>query len=170
VSLAIGFLLIGGTACRKTKQGGRTTSSPEGISPGKGAAETKLPAHGPQRKCEICHGEQDENQIASAEVKLVAEPPQLCFKCHPETDYSDSTETVHGPLAVGACLFCHDPHLSKNKHLLRKPVPELCYGCHDKNAIDLIADHSGADACLSCHKGHSSPKKSLLRVNPAEAS
>ena len=169
MSLAVGFLLIAAAVCHRTRQGSRWTSSREHASPTTGAGEPQPPAHGPKRKCEICHGKQDEKQSASAEVKLVAELPQLCFKCHPDTDYSGSTEVVHGPLAVAECLFCHDPHLGKNEHLLKKPVPEMCYGCHDKNVVEAITDHSGTTDCLSCHTGHSSPKKALLRRNPAEA-
>lgn len=120
-------------------------------------------AHGPERKCELCHGKRDQEQIASAEVKLVAKLAKLCLRCHPEADYSTSKEVVHGPLAVAECLFCHDPHLSKNEHLLKKLPPELCCGCHEKEAVEAIPDHSGATGCLSCHTGHSSPKKGLLK-------
>ena len=144
-----GLLLTAVASCRKPGQEPHAES------------EQQL-AHGPKRKCELCHGRQDEEQIASAEVKLAAKLPQLCLKCHPNADYSTSTEFVHGPLAVAECIFCHDPHLSKNEHLLRKPVPEMCYQCHEKDVIDAIPDHLAATACLSCHAGHSSPKKALL--------
>ena len=128
---------------------------------------TKLqePAHGSQRKCELCHGKRNKEQIVSAEVKLIAKLSQLCFRCHPDADYSASTEVVHGPLAVAECLLCHDPHLSKDEdeYLLKKPAPELCYGCHKKDAIEAIPDHLGAEACVACHTGHSSPKKGRLK-------
>lgn len=98
-------------------------------------------------------------------MKLIAKLSQLCFGCHPDADYSASTKVVHGPLAVAECLFCHDPHLSKDEdeYLLKKPVPELCYGCHEKDTVEAIANHPGAEACLFCHTGHSSPKKGLLK-------
>jgi predicted CXXCH cytochrome family protein len=49
--------------------------------------------------------------------------------------------------------------------LLKKPVPTLCYLCHEKEQIAIIPDHSeqAASACLDCHEGHSSLSRSLLR-------
>lgn len=150
-----GLLLTAAASCRKFEH---KEAEPH--------AESKQePAHGPQRKCELCHVSQNEEKIASAEVKLIAKLSQLCFECHPDSDYSASTEVVHGPLSVAECIFCHDPHLSKdeNEHLLKKPVPELCYGCHEKKNVETIPDHKVAEACLNCHTGHSSPNKSLLK-------
>ena len=150
-----GLLLTAAGSCRKVGQ--KKVESP--------TESKQKPAHGPQRKCELCHGKRDKEQIASAEVKLISKLSQLCLTCHPEADYSGSTEVVHGPLAVAECLFCHDPHLSKDEdeYLLKKPAPELCYDCHKKDAIEAIPDHLGAEACLSCHTGHSSPKKGRLK-------
>lgn len=120
-------------------------------------------AHGLRRNCELCHGKQDEKPAGSEKVTLIAELPQLCFECHPDTDYSDSKDVVHGPLAISECIFCHDPHSSKHEHLLKKPVPDLCYQCHKKDAVDAIPNHLGMSACLICHTGHTSPNKGLLR-------
>ncbi|MHC4741288.1 MAG: cytochrome c3 family protein, partial [Planctomycetota bacterium] len=150
------LLLTVAASCRKA--GSEETGRP----PQSGESSSER-AHGPDRKCELCHGRQNEQQIASAEVKLIAKLPELCLRCHPEADYSNSTEVVHGPLAVAECLFCHDPHTSQNEHLLKKTGPEMCYGCHEKDAVEAIADHAGAEACLSCHMGHSGRKKALLK-------
>lgn len=141
-------------SCRKAEQHEEVQPAPK---------SHQHAASGPHRVCELCHAKQDEGHKASAGVKLIKELPQLCFGCHPHADYSHSTEVVHGPLAVAECLFCHDPHHSKNEHLLKKPAPELCYGCHKKAAVEAIAGHSAAPACLSCHRGHSSPNKALLK-------
>ena len=127
----------------------------------------KVFIHKPRRECDLCHGKREKKGMLSAEVKLVAKPPQLCFKCHPDADYSESTEFVHGPLAVAECLFCHHHHQSKNEHLLKMPVPDICYQCHEKDDIDAIPDHSEetVSACLNCHTGHSSTRKGLLKSN-----
>lgn len=53
-----------------------------------------------------------------------------------------------------ACLNCHDPHNTTDQpHQLRKPVNELCSGCHaDKADIKAHAPTAGdKDTCATCH-------------------
>ncbi len=94
---------------------------------------------------------------------MVAEVPQLCYTCHKE--YSALEAWVHGPVATGNCLLCHEPHKAKNASLLRKPVPELCYQCHEEQAIRQIKNHGEASyaRCTDCHEGHASTARGLLR-------
>jgi len=42
---------------------------------------------------------------------LIAQEPELCYNCN--DDYTVSASFIHGPVAVGQCLFCHNPHKSK---------------------------------------------------------
>jgi predicted CXXCH cytochrome family protein len=119
--------------------------------------------HEARRNCENCHGKRDRKGFSRA-VKLVAQVPDLCYQCHP--DYQDLRGWVHGPVVVGECLFCHEPHSSRNPSLLKQPVPDLCYRCHEAEVIAFFdskhADPSYAN-CTQCHEGHSSENPSLLK-------
>ncbi len=118
--------------------------------------------HEPVKNCTVCHGAL-RRANSSRKVQLVAEVPQLCFACHKE--YSALEAWVHGPVATGNCLLCHEPHKAKNESLLRKPVPELCYQCHEEQAIRLIKHHAAESysRCTDCHEGHASTARGLLR-------
>lgn len=130
-------------------------------------AQMGLPAvwyvHGPQKDCTTCHGKRRERGL-SAQTRLTAPVPKLCYDCH--TDYTVSASFVHGPVAAGQCLFCHNPHRSKIRHLLKEPEPELCYLCHDRNMIELIPGHSAelSSACTNCHNAHASSTRYLLKT------
>ncbi|MCL5280210.1 MAG: cytochrome c3 family protein [Planctomycetes bacterium] len=118
--------------------------------------------HAPVKNCTVCHGEQ-RRAGAARKVQLVAEVPQLCYNCHKE--FSALQAWVHGPVATGNCLLCHEPHKAKNESLLRKPVPDLCYQCHEEQAIRQIKNHAEASyaRCIDCHEGHASAARGLLR-------
>jgi len=119
--------------------------------------------HEPQKDCTLCHGRRRQQRAFSLQVRLIAPVPKLCYGCH--ADYTASTSFVHGPVAVGQCLFCHNPHKSKIEHLLKEPEPKLCYLCHDINTIELIPAHfkNQQFACTGCHNAHASPVKALLK-------
>jgi predicted CXXCH cytochrome family protein len=120
------------------------------------------------RPCERCHREQ-EQQSFSGEVHLTAPSPQLCYECHEPP--STQAGWIHGPVAAGECVFCHEPHRSTQEHLLKKPLPAMCYQCHDSQAISEIEGHakSSFSQCLDCHSGHASVVKYLLKVGPSNA-
>jgi predicted CXXCH cytochrome family protein len=118
--------------------------------------------HEPYNDCRQCHGS-ERGPSYSRRGDLRALVPGLCYKCH--GDYTETTGFLHGPVAVGECLFCHDSHRSKNEFLLIKPIPEQCYLCHDSKRIESIADHSTEEysKCNSCHDSHVSSEESLLK-------
>jgi len=121
--------------------------------------------HKPSKVCANCH---DMTKIPRwATPEFIKDPLQLCYDCHPGSNYSGSTDYVHGPVAVGDCMRCHNPHRSKQKYLLKLHVPDVCYQCHEKADIESITDHSeeSLSECLECHVGHSSPARGLLRKN-----
>lgn len=131
-----------------------------------------LYTHEPFKNCDLqCHGVR-EGTYFSGSVKLIVEPPQLCFDCHENMDHSVTKPgiSVHGPVAAGECLMCHNPHKSKYKHILSKPVPEVCFQCHNAVQIELIEGHSRGQNCLKCHYGHSSEEKFLLRQGRSQES
>jgi predicted CXXCH cytochrome family protein len=125
--------------------------------------------HEPQKDCTLCHGRRRQQRGFSLQVRLTAPVPKLCYGCHP--DYTVSAPFVHGPVAVGQCLFCHNQHKSKIEHLLKEPEPKLCYLCHDINTIELIPAHfkNQQFACTGCHNAHASPVKALLKGASSQA-
>ncbi|MBI5100775.1 MAG: hypothetical protein HZB33_02900 [Nitrospirae bacterium] len=82
-------------------------------------------------------------------------------KCHASMG---KAKFVHGPVAVGECLSCHE---RKAKHSFQPitNVGELCYRCHDrvdskKGVHKPVKDGS----CTKCHDPHQSPFKFQLRA------
>jgi predicted CXXCH cytochrome family protein len=118
--------------------------------------------HEPRKDCSNCHTKRKQRSFSS-QTYLIAPVPKLCYNCH--DDYTASAAFVHGPVAVGQCLFCHNPHKSKIKYLLTASEPGLCYQCHDKNTIELIAAHlpKQLSSCTDCHNPHASSAKALLK-------
>jgi predicted CXXCH cytochrome family protein len=119
-------------------------------------------AHEPSKNCSNCHAKRRQRSF-STQTHLIAPVPKLCYNCH--DDYTSSASFVHGPVAVGQCIFCHNPHRSKIEHLLVAPEPGLCYLCHDINTIELIAAHlpNQLSSCTNCHNPHASSTKALLK-------
>ena len=115
--------------------------------------------HRASRDCRRCH----EEGSRWARMQLHNSLPQLCYECH--TDYNAVRGYVHGPVAVGACLFCHDPHRSSYLRLLKAPQPDLCYQCHDIGDISAIPDHREEldGVCTRCHEAHISLDSKLLK-------
>ncbi len=118
--------------------------------------------HEAVKDCTQCHGARRRRTL-SRQAQLVAEVPQLCYNCHEE--YAALEGWVHGPVATGECLICHEPHKTKHESLLLKPVPELCYQCHEVQTIHSIENHAKDSyaRCIDCHAGHAAATKNLLK-------
>lgn len=146
------------------QEGTLETSSPELAQTGQAPVWY---VHEARKDCSNCHGKRIQRSFAP-QPRLIAPIPQLCYNCH--ADFTASAPFVHGPVAVGQCLFCHNPHKSQIKYLLRKPEPELCYQCHDENTIELIAAHlpKQLSDCTACHDPHASINEALLKGSPAQ--
>lgn len=116
--------------------------------------------HEPRKNCTNCH---DKQKQTPGQPFFVAPVPKLCYNCH--VDRTVSASFVHGPVAVGECLLCHNPHKSQIEHLLRQPIPKLCYLCHDMNAIESTSAHSidQLSKCTDCHNAHASSEHALLK-------
>lgn len=113
-------------------------------------------AHGPYaaKLCGACHS-------ASASNTFVVPRDQLCFQCHA---IAMDKKHVHGPLASGGCLVCHDPHSSRFRYLLVSESDSFCLDCHDRVTVARIPGHeSGTQQCTECHDPHMSDKDYLLR-------
>jgi len=112
--------------------------------------------HGPYaaRMCGACHE-------AAATNALVVPRDQLCFRCH---ELRVDRRYVHGPVASGGCLVCHDPHSSPYRYLLVSDSDSFCFYCHDRAAVATIAGHEGVESgCTGCHDAHASDTKYLLK-------
>ena len=119
--------------------------------------------HEPQANCERCHGNQKQESF-SRQVNLVSPLPALCYECHDMPQVGQGW--IHGPVASGQCVICHEPHRSLNRYLLKRPEPQICLQCHEETSLTEVPGHEQASfqACLDCHAGHSSFAKHLLKA------
>ena len=84
----------------------------------------------------------------------------LCFKCHKKKQQQIKKFTfVHGPIGMGACNACHNPHGSQLKYFLHKDITSLCVECHElqdmlKNPFVHRAIRN--KGCIACHDPHGS--------------
>jgi len=154
VSTSVGLVLLIPLAvfvvsCEKTGRyeimtfffDGIESSKPEGFEnrpfdPNAGLAQAaQAPVwyiHEPVKDCTNCHDTQRQSK-SPGQAYLIAPVPKLCYNCH--DDRTVSARFVHGPVAVGECLECHDHHKSRVKHLLKKAEPNVCYLCHDASPM-----------------------------------
>lgn len=113
--------------------------------------------HGPYgaKLCGACHDAQAVNA-------LVVSGDRLCARCH---DLALDKQYVHGPVADGGCLSCHDPHSSPYRHLLLSESDGFCLHCHDGAALSPVEGHAAGETnCTSCHDAHMSDRKFLLKA------
>jgi predicted CXXCH cytochrome family protein len=114
-----------------------------------------------RKDCFVCHQEQSRTYAISTDDAT------LCAKCH---ERRAAARFVHGPVAVGSCTVCHDPHGETNPALLVKSGDELCFQCHAESEVlkHLVQSADGASflrekGCTSCHDPHQAERKFLIR-------
>lgn len=109
-------------------------------------------------QCVSCHQGADR---VGTEFASVA--PDVCMQCH--KDVPREYPVMHAPVAARACLWCHEPHDSPNRNLLRQVSADLCLQCHERALLLTdVKQHADAKAsCLDCHLGHGSSKPGMLR-------
>ena len=135
-----------------TSQGQQATATTIGA-PSRQVAGSE---HGPYaaKLCNACHE-------GGATHALVAPNDELCYRCH--TIKLDRM-FIHGPLASGGCLVCHDPHSSRYPYLLVSDSGSFCLGCHDRETVAKIEGHGELNEnCTTCHDAHGSDTKYLLK-------
>jgi predicted CXXCH cytochrome family protein len=111
---------------------------------------------GSREECLGCHLMKEE---MSAETRSAA--AALCYGCH---DRIEGKRYVHGPLAVGDCLVCHDPHGGFGTAHLRQEQGLLCRDCHPAREISpKTACTTSGKGCMECHDPHQSDTRYLLK-------
>ena len=107
--------------------------------------------------CSACHELAD-----GGKFRIMDTGDVLCYMCH---DAKNTKAAVHGPVASGDCVMCHNPHQSPHpKLLLDSPLSKLCFNCHDEAMSKLQHVHApvAEGECTSCHDPHESPYSKQL--------
>ena len=125
--------------------------------------------------CTFCHDPHQSNNPKQLKLPATGE---LCFACHNPAKFKN--EFTHGPVVKGDCLRCHNPHSADHPHVLEQAVPDLCFGCHNKQvkredgdiivAVKPTFDNKElkhhapfiVGDCKFCHNPHASSHYRLL--------
>jgi len=112
-------------------------------------------AHGPVASgdcagCHVAHRSLEEDLLRVA-------PRGLCTPCHDLQELAsraDPNAKLHGPVAAGECMVCHQAHGGEGAGFLRRPAHALCRQCHGLR--DLSAKHPELEGreCVQCHDPH----------------
>jgi len=116
-----------------------------------------------RKDCFVCH---EENARSYA---ISAQDADLCAKCH---DRRPAAKFIHGPVAIGSCTVCHDPHGQTNPFFLVASGETLCFRCHtEADALKHLMIRSAGSGdflrekgCVFCHDPHQADRKFLLRA------
>ena len=106
--------------------------------------------------CSPCHA-------INKAYKLKARPDELCLTCHEKLI---QVQNAHDPADEGECIECHKPHGTSNEHILREPVPLLCFECHDNDEKEYVHDPVEEGECTECHNPHGSDNLVALIEKP----
>lgn len=133
------------------------TDGEEGGTPGQPVARAILHKPFAENKCDACHA------TATGKFEDFDKADESsCAKCHEHVQTQFAV--MHGPVAIGGCLFCHVPHESTIPALLVDAAPAVCMTCHDRELLPANPpDHATDRSCLECHVGHGSERRGLLR-------
>ena len=83
-----------------------------------------------------------------------------CYQCHKAA--AVLYPYVHGPVAAGMCLICHDAHGSSLSSLTRMESKKMCTSCHDQPSTTEHVE-SRTRVCTLCHDPHYSMLRYLLK-------
>ncbi|HWR98600.1 MAG TPA: cytochrome c3 family protein [Candidatus Methanoperedens sp.] len=119
---------------------------------GRGAAPYRYHTPVLEGRCAECH-----TGVRRATVRAEAE---TCTACHRKL--AVFFPYVHGPVAAGKCLVCHDPHGSNLPALATSDPKSLCTGCHDQPSSLAHIDQARSRVCYLCHNPHASMNRRFL--------
>jgi len=80
-----------------------------------------------ERTCVICHKLKQDLTLIKPGDSMNENP---CFYCHKDKIGKFAQEFIHGPVAGGSCVICHNPHGSEFERNLRSSEIILCASCH----------------------------------------
>lgn len=129
--------------------------------------------------CETCHGPGGAHvntgggKGAAGLVTFHTEAAEtragICLTCHQQNvEWFQFRRSEH-KLAGVACNDCHTLHPARQQaHLLKQPMPELCFACHQdvRHQFALPVHHKvleGVVGCTDCHAAHGSMRRVTLR-------
>lgn len=115
-----------------------------------------------RKDCFVCHDER------ARSYAITIADADLCAKCH---DRRPAAKYIHGPVAIGSCTVCHDPHGQTNPAFLVASGEALCFRCHtEADALKhLMIRPPGSvnflreKGCVFCHDPHQADRRFLLR-------
>jgi predicted CXXCH cytochrome family protein len=112
--------------------------------------------------CLECH---NAHQAPYPYLLITSPVSTICLKCHVKGIFKG--KTIHGPVALGHCNICHEPHESYYEALTRGEATEECYKCHDTERTEFAKEYVHKpvrENCNDCHDPHASPVKVRLKL------
>lgn len=113
--------------------------------------------------CVICHKISPELTLIKTGNYSDRNP---CYMCHKDKIGEFTQDYIHGPVAGGSCIICHDPHGSSYEFNLHNAEDILCGSCHS-----VIDDNKNRKTkhrpfeygnCDGCHDPHATNYKWVL--------
>ena len=100
--------------------------------------------------CTSCHDPHVSGTAASGWLRGGVQA--VCTGCH--SIRKDERPWLHGPVAAGQCIQCHDSHgrAGSERHV-RRPISAVCTRCHDRDALPQDQCSPSQD-CDACHEPH----------------
>ncbi len=128
--------------------------------------------HGPVAAsvCTACHRPRktyNPDKHSNSSFSIAGKGKDLCFICHEAMQKRMTGKFIHGPVAMGDCIACHDPHQSDAKFQMRKSTTSaLCFSCHENNKTtrEFLHGPVAAGDCNVCHNPHASDYKYQLEA------
>jgi predicted CXXCH cytochrome family protein len=108
------------------------------------------------QNCDVCH---DKNAVGITNAPL----QKICYQCH--DDFAKKYTFLHGPIASGYCVGCHNPHSSDLPKLHKRKAQDLCLYCHELKVVLKNEVHTdiGETNCTECHNPHGGSEIYLLK-------
>jgi predicted CXXCH cytochrome family protein len=123
--------------------------------------------HGPtlNQQCLNCH----QRSIKPWKIGFpLAKDNVLCLSCHTSKRAWFSRKITHGPINLGGCTLCHNPHGENHKYQLwAEGSLALCLSCHSdmKTLVNKTPSVHGiifGKGCVACHDPHASDEVFML--------
>ena len=126
-----------------------------------------------QWRCLQCH--QDEAKASKRNpgqplrftIDNAAKIDSLCFRCHKKfAERLKEYPRLHGPIGMGVCTQCHNPHASTYPKLQQNNTSTLCINCHEmaeELKKPIVHEVIKSKGCTACHPPHGGYYPKLLR-------